>query len=399
VNVLVFLHHLELGGSQTNGIELAAAVRDLHGHDVTVLATPGPAVALVERHGIRYLPAPRPRVHPSPALARAVRRAVREHRADVVHAWDWPQCVDAFFGAALTGLAPVVGSDMSMDYNRRLPASIPVTYGTPQLVEEARARHAGPVTLLEPPVDADRNAPGAVPAADLAAFRAEHGLEDGWLELVIVSRLVEWMKLEGVLAAIDAVERLADLPARLVVVGGGTAFDRIAERAAAANGRLERRAVVLTGPLADPRPAYAAADVVLGMGGSILRGLAFGRPCVVLGERGFSEPFAPDSARRFLWQGFYGVGEGREPRLAGQLAALLGDPGRREELGRFSRRVVEERFSLEAGARTVDRLYREAVAARAPRLRRVRDAAGTGARQLLAGAAGRVQRRRARGTR
>ena len=42
--------------------------------------------------------------------------------------------------------------------------------------------------------------------------------------------------------------------------------------------RLGRDAVVLTGAMLDPRPAYAAADVVIGMGGSSLRGMASASP-------------------------------------------------------------------------------------------------------------------------
>ena len=38
MKILVFAHHLELGGTQTNAIELAAAVRDRHGHDVALFA-------------------------------------------------------------------------------------------------------------------------------------------------------------------------------------------------------------------------------------------------------------------------------------------------------------------------------------------------------------------------
>ena len=50
-----------------------------------------------------------------------------------------------------------------------------------------------------------------------------------------------------------------------------------------------RQVVLLTGEIADPRSAYAAADVVVGQGGSALRGMAFGKPLIVVGEEGFSE--------------------------------------------------------------------------------------------------------------
>ena len=39
MKILVFAHHLEIGGTQVNAIEISAALRDLHGHDVVLFAT------------------------------------------------------------------------------------------------------------------------------------------------------------------------------------------------------------------------------------------------------------------------------------------------------------------------------------------------------------------------
>jgi glycosyltransferase involved in cell wall biosynthesis len=363
LKVLVFPHHLELGGSQVNAIDLAAATRDSYGHDIVVYATPGPAVELVQRRGLRFIAAPSPRMHPSPTIMRSLRHAVREEGVELVHAWDWPQCLDSFYGVHLGRGTPLVGSDMSMSVCRFLPGSIPLTYGTPELVAQAQRSRTGPVVLLEPPVDTERDHPEAVDASELLD---PLGLEDGRLNLVIVSRLVGWMKLEGIERSIDAVALLArELPVRLIVVGGGSAYERLLTRAEAVNSEVGSRAVVITGPMSDPRPAYAAADVVLGMGGSVLRGMAFAKPCVVLGEEGFSEPFTEETAPRFLGSGFFGVGEdGSRPPLHQQLRQLLGDEALRRQLGAWSRRLVEERFSLGAGASVLDGLYRVAVAAR-----------------------------------
>jgi glycosyltransferase involved in cell wall biosynthesis len=378
MKVLVFSHHLELGGSQVNAIELAAAVRDTYGHDVAVFATPGPAVELVRAHGLRFIAAPTPRMHPSPTVIGALRQAVRSEAADLVHAWEWPQCLDAFYGIHLLGGVPMVGSNMSMAVTRFLPRSIPLTYGTPALVEQARHRRPGQVVLLEPPVDTERNRPHAI---DTAEFRERYGLIGRRRNLVIVSRLVAWMKLEGIERSMAAVARLArEVPVRLVVVGGGPAHDRLNARAAEINRRLGDRVVVLTGPMTDPRPAYAVADVVLGMGSSILRGMAFAKPCVVLGEGNFSDVFTPQTSDGFLRRGFFGLGNNAPSadHLHNQLKELLADEGRLRQLGTFSRHIVEERFSLELGARTLDGLYRTAFDRSAPRLPIVLDAVRTG---------------------
>jgi glycosyltransferase involved in cell wall biosynthesis len=380
VKVLVFPHHLELGGSQVNAIELAAAGRDLHGHEVVLFATPGPALELVRKRGLRYVEAPAPRAHPSPSVMRALLRAVRDERPDLVHAWDWPQCLDAFYGVHLARRMPLLASNMSMGVTRFLPRSIPITYGTPELVETARRIRGGPVYLLEPPVDTQLNAPDA---CDARPFLDALGVAAGELVVVIVSRLVAWLKLDGVERAMHAAAELsADFPLRLVVVGGGPAAPRLEAVASSVNARAGRTVVTLTGPMADPRPAYAAADVALGMGGSALRAMAFGKPCIVLGEDGFSLPFTPETSSRFLWSGFYGAGQPDSGGLAAQLRTLVADPARRSQLGEYSRGLVEKRFSLTAGATTLNAAYQDTVAHDAARAELIVDAARTALQRL-----------------
>jgi hypothetical protein len=112
--------------------------------------------------------------------------------------------------------------------------------------------------------------------------------------------------------------------------------------------------------MTDPRPAYAAADIVVGMQGSALRGMAFGKPTVIVGDRGFSEIVSPSTFPRFLEEGFSGVGDGRSDEdLTRQLTMLLEDGEMRDRLGRYSRQAVCESVSLEANADILDGLYRE----------------------------------------
>jgi hypothetical protein len=140
------------------------------------------------------------------------------------------------------------------------------------------------------------------------------------------------------------------------------------------NLQFSRPIVILAGQQLDPRAAYAAADVVLGMGSSALRAMAIGKPVVVQGERAFSETFGPATFDLFLRQGFYGQGDDCvEPdRLVAQLAALLGDAGLRDELGRFGREAVVRRFGLDRGVSLLLDIYQEV--RRLPPKRRVRDA-------------------------
>ena len=54
MRVLVYPHAMELGGSQLNAIELAAAVGN-RGHQVIVLSEDGPLVEAVHRLGLEHV--------------------------------------------------------------------------------------------------------------------------------------------------------------------------------------------------------------------------------------------------------------------------------------------------------------------------------------------------------
>jgi glycosyltransferase involved in cell wall biosynthesis len=152
--------------------------------------------------------------------------------------------------------------------------------------------------------------------------------------------------------------------AALVVVGDGDGRAELERLAAEVNAALGRPAIVFTGALVDPRPAYAAADLVVGMGGSALRGMAFRKPVVVVGARGFSATFDARTAPDFLYRGMYGVGDGGadDAALAETLRAVLGDADRREAMAAFARAFVVEHFSLEAVSASLSGLLREAAA-------------------------------------
>jgi glycosyltransferase involved in cell wall biosynthesis len=116
--------------------------------------------------------------------------------------------------------------------------------------------------------------------------------------------------------------------------------------------------------MVDPRPAYASADVVIGMGGSVLRGMAFGKPCIVVGEQGYSEIFEPSTASSFFWRGYYGIGDGNiSPiHLREQLQQLLEDAERRDVLGQFASDTIERRYSAAALASGLNDIYERTAA-------------------------------------
>lgn len=358
MKILLNLHKMKIGGAQLVALRLAGALKE-RGHETLVYGPPGRLADFATSRGLRVIPQTTPDGRrPSRPAALELRDLSRDEDVDVVHASGHSVCIEAFLGPYLRGGFPLVCSIRGAEaVPRPYPRSIPLIFAHQYVAEAAQRSGFKEVHVIRPVVDTETEHPGV----DASEFLDEHQLDDHVSNVVMVSRLAEKAKLEGLERAIAAVELLAhDRPVRLVVVGDGIAFDRLVRRAEDVNRRLGRRVVVLTGPMLDPRPAYAAADVVVGMQGAILRGMAFQKPAIVVGERGFSEIVSPESTDGFLRKGFYGIGDGdlRPERLAAQLSNLLGDSSHRDRLGRFARGVVREHASLSSAADRLEAIYR-----------------------------------------
>lgn len=361
MKILVYPTDLIIGGSQINAIDLAARTAAA-GHEVMIYGRPGPLVDYIRAKGLRYIEAHNLRYRPAPQRIAQLLDLARRESIDLIHAYEWPSCLDAYLGAGIVRKVPILCTVLSMHVSPFVPASVPLVMGTADLADEAGASHRGPVWTLEPPIDAEQDSP----AIDGSAFRARLNLQPGEQLVVSVSRLALDLKLDALVRAIDAVDLLADrYPLRLALVGGGQAEAALASRARQVNERHGREVVTLAGEEFDPRPAYAAADIVVGMGSSSLRAMSMAKPVVVQGEDGFSEIFSPDTLPLFMRQGFYGLGQ-REPgaqRLAGQLATLLDDAALRTRLGAYGRSSIENHFSLDQASLRLQAIYSEVVAA------------------------------------
>ncbi len=369
MRVLVYPHAMEMGGSQLNAVEVAAAVR-ARGHEVVVYADDGDLVPYARERGLEVVRRRRSPFVPAPERVVELRKLVRDRGIDVVHGYEWPPILEGF--AALSGLrsagsGPVlVGTILSMGVADFLPSSSHLFVGTERIRRAVAGTRIGPVHLMEPPVDVHFNNPGQGGGRDVTgAPRAAH-------RIVVVSRLAHELKLEGIVTAVRAVGSLARAgrSVELVVVGDGPARPEVERAVDEVHRELGRPVVHLTGSLPDPRAAYDSADVCLAMGGSALRAMAFAKPVVVQGEGGFFRTLTPDSVDTFLEQGWYGrdtLGPGEAVQaLCRALEPLLDDSARIEELGAFGRALVEHRFSLEAAAAKVESVYQQARAQRAP---------------------------------
>lgn len=366
--ILVQINNLALGGTQLNAVDLAAATTDFGYESILVaprdtLPSLGPSI--VDVAASRGVPlevfdraSSRVRGATTARGIITLSRLAARHKADIVHAYSTGFTRAAYWGPCLFGRRPLVVTAYEMEIDPLIQQRASLIVGTEYLAEE-QAQRPGPTVLISPPVDLDRDSPASVSGMD---FRALHRIAPQQPTIVMVSRLDDEMKSLSVEVAIQAVDAMADTNVVLIIVGTGNAAVRLAGLAATVNAHLGRRAVIMAGALADPRPAYAAADVVIGMGGSAARGLAFGKPLVVSGELGQFRIFGPASSAALFRNSFWSNQRSDYARdeLLACLSPLLRSVQLREELGDFGRKFACEHFGLRAMAGRLANVYQRA---------------------------------------
>lgn len=362
MRVLAILNSLELGGTQINAVDFAWRLQD-RGFE-TVLVGPSEddsdAPSLLDYAATRgvevhpYVPA-----HGMSAQAKQLRRMADEHSADLVHVYGmWGAARPAYWGPARFGRMPWAQTVYEMSVTPVVHRHMPLVVGTEYLVEELEDR-PGRTLLVSPPVDLESDNPAAAGGAE---FRAEHGFGEGTL-LGIVSRLEPQLKGTALFVAIESMRELASTGATLFIVGGGTAENALRAHADEVNTAVGRDAVRMLGALSDPRPAYAAADIMLGMGGSAARALAFGRPLIVQGEAGWSCLFEEQTADTLARSSYWSPDAPEHPvqELVQIAAPLIADPARQRQLGVYGHGFAQTRFGLDAMSDRMAQFYTDAV--------------------------------------
>lgn len=356
--VLVQINSLALGGTQINAVDLAAALKD-HGYE-SVLVGPrdtipeGPTLfEVAAERNVRLETFERPRTTLQGSLMMA--RLARKYKADLVHVYGSWTARPALLGSCFLGRRPLALTIYEMAVDPDTPKSPALIVGTQYLVEDLANRGEG-VDLISPPVDTTRDDSNLV---DTSEFLLQHSIREDQRKIVMVTRLDDDMKACGVEQAIAAVDNIAHSDVVLVIVGGGDAEDRIRTEAQRVNSRHGREVVVMTGPISDPRPAYAAADVMIGMGGSAARSLSFGKPLIVTGEYGWFKTFTPETSGELFRNSFWSPSSMDQPveKLIACLEPLLADADLRAELGTYGRAFATTKFGLSAMSGRLAQIY------------------------------------------
>ncbi len=324
----------------------------------------------------------------------ALRRAIRETGAALVHANSWWAARLATPAAASLGVpsiahvrdagfaaprGPAAGLTRAADHLVRRALNVP----TSLLVRPDRliavSRFIAEVLAGIAFVDRRRvevvydgvDLPPTPPADGRgASFRARHGIAPEDLLIGAVGRLDPGKGLPLVLEATHAL-RARGLPARAAIVGGAwdpTGHAHAEELRARAQELGILESVTFTGHVADVWSVYAALDVLVvpslapggygeGAPNALFEGLAAGLPVVASRSGGLPE-LVRDGVDGLL------VPAGDPEALAAALERLLRDPPLRRRLAAEARRQAGETFSTERCAARTQEIYDEVLVER-----------------------------------
>jgi len=385
MRILVYPKDLRSGDSQRSAIELGGALAAI-GHSVTVIGVPGMLVERVRELDLELVLLPCGPVKSTLQTVLRLRKVVRERSIDVIHAFEWEAISEAFIAANLSSReVAVVGTIHSRGPSPILPHTVPLLMGARSAAAEKRIAGFARVGVLEPWVDTAENEPG-LPAATGNFLQRCH-IDTSGLVVALVTSLDSERSITRLMTMIETIGDIAaeGTSVQLLVVGDGALHGSASVRATEFNARSGRDVVVLAGELLDRRVAYAAADVVVASGSSVAHGMAFGKPVVIAGERGFFRPLSHATIEEFTWSGWYGVGSGTrlgKAELLTALEPLLESERLREYRGTYSREVVAAYGLGDAVQRQLQE-YVDALNTKVGRFARLVDVGRVGAALLL----------------
>jgi glycosyltransferase involved in cell wall biosynthesis len=372
--ILQVYHTLGLGGVGNYLLRLCAQLVD-HGHRVLLAGPDGEMMPKFEEAGISCFRMPI-RDWRLWRRGRNLADIIRREKVHVLNAHDHAAGPAAWLAARRTGTPYLLTIHCRRPFWQRLAMfywSPKVAAVSPGLREHLiREFGLSPERVVETitGVDVDRFRPG--PASDVLA--AELGIQNRWPVLLHVSRFSPG-KSHVALALIQAARLLARAFPHLALLLVGFGKDERKIRTAAERLNRSFAQPVIHSLGARPKKAFGEpvprddipelmrlATITIGTGMVILEALACGCPVVAAGKFGFIGPVTPGSFS-FARQNHFGDHGGRTPttpeNLAEAILRLLSDPGLRQELTHWGRRIVVEQFSTQRMVDQVENLYAE----------------------------------------
>lgn len=273
-----------IGGAETHVVELARGLK-ADGHDVTVASNGGVYVEALENAGVKHITVPLHTKNPIAMIKSRVilEKLIKKEKFDIVHAHSR---IPAFICGSLAKKLPfkfVTSTHAVFKVNTLLSRisdwgehTFAVSCDIKQYLIDNYKTPSDNITLTINGIDTEKFSKKEKPdTAD--SFR-----------VMYVSRLEPDIALPAYLLC-ESAERLSrEIPGlEICIVGGGTSQAEIAEKAKAANERIGRDVIKLTGPRTDIADIVGEGDVFVGVSRAALEAMSLELPVILAGQQGY----------------------------------------------------------------------------------------------------------------
>ncbi len=290
---ILFAHMwMVIGGAETHVVELSRELA-AEGHDVTVASNGGVYVDALVSAGVKHFTVPLHTKNPAAMIKsyRLLKKLIKREKFDIVHAHSR---IPAFICGALSkrmGFRFVTSTHAVFKVGPLLERlsdwgdhTFAVSCDIKQYLIDNYGTPSDNITLTINGIDTKRFSSAADPSRVIEELK----LNKDAFRVVYVSRIDNETALPGFLLCDAAKELCSHIPnIEILIVGGGTAFNRLSVAAKTANAAIGREAVKLMGPRTDIDEICASADVFVGVSRAALEAMSMEKPVILAGQQGY----------------------------------------------------------------------------------------------------------------
>ena len=353
MKILMATMALDIGGAETHIVELSKElVRQ--GHEVLVASNGGVYVSELTEAGIRHFEVPmhQRRVGGVLCARRLMAGIIRREKPDVVHAHAripafvcgslqrrlrFPFVTTAHWVFESGGVLRYLTNwgQRTIAVSEDIKAYLMREYQVPE----------GHISVTINGIDTDKFSPTV--RAD--GVREQWGLGESPV-IASVSRMDEDRALVAKQLVALAPQLAAEIPKlRLLIAGGGNAFDEVYAAAEQANERIGYPCVVMTGSVTSINEIVAASSLFVGVSRAVLEAMAAGKPVIVAGNEGYQGLLTPEGLDEAMAGNFCcrGMELSQPERLLTDILAAWALPEtEKERLGQFGRQAIFDHYSV-----------------------------------------------------
>ncbi|MBN1567576.1 MAG: glycosyltransferase family 4 protein [Acidobacteria bacterium] len=199
---------------------------------------------------------------------------------------------------------------------------------------------------------------------ETACLCGHHGIDASHKNIVMITNFLgpKVAAVRQVLEGIQPVVRKFPDVSMVFVGARGEFYETARSMGEAINKSIGRQALRFTGPIIQAHRILPAAFAVIGTGRGAFEGMAYRKPTLIVGERGYAGTVGEDNIEDISYFNFSGRNNSApaSPSLiTDEISRLLTDPEYYKRTQTFGRHFLEQKIDIRAGIGRIESVYEE----------------------------------------